>query len=58
VETIRNKLKSFVVISLPQTHHSFTPSMFEGVEAAALFAGFRAGSTFAAVAMVGQALSF
>ena len=33
-------------------------AMLEGVEAAALFAGFGAGSTFAAVATIGQALSF
>jgi hypothetical protein len=32
--------------------------MLDGVEAAALFAGFRAGSTFAAVAPIGRALSF
>ena len=33
-------------------------AVFEGVQAAALFAGFRAGSTFAAVATIGRALSF
>jgi hypothetical protein len=58
VKSIRSKLKSFVVISLSQNHHSFTPSMLEGVETAALFAGFGAGSTFAAVAPIGRALSF
>ena len=32
VKSIRSKLKSFVVISLSQNHHSFTPSMLDGIE--------------------------
>ncbi len=31
VKSIRSKLKSFVVISLSQNHHSFTPSVLEAV---------------------------
>ena len=49
----------FMLVFLGQDHECCGgQAMLEGVETAALFAGFRAGSTFAAVAMVGQALSF
>ena len=49
----------FMLVFLGQDHECCgRQAMFDGVEAAALFAGFRAGSTFAAVATIGQALSF
>ncbi len=49
----------FMLVFLGQDHECCGgQAMLDGVEAAALFAGFRAGSTFAAVAMVGRALSF
>ncbi len=49
----------FMLVFLGQDHERCGgQAMLEGVEAAALFAGFRAGSTFAAVAPIGRALSF
>jgi hypothetical protein len=49
----------FMLVFLGQDHECCgSQAMLEGVEAAALFAGFGAGSTFAAVAPIGQALSF
>ncbi len=49
----------FVLMFLGQDHERCgSQAMLDGVEAAALFAGFGAGSTFAAVATIGRALSF
>ena len=49
----------FMLVFLGQDHECCGgQAMLEGVEAAALFAGFRAGSTFASVATIGRALSF
>jgi hypothetical protein len=52
-------LFEFMLVFLGQDHECCGgQALLEGVEAAALFTGFRAGSTFAAVAPMGQALSF
>ena len=49
----------FMLVFLGQDHECCGgQAMLEGVQAAALFAGFGAGSTFAAVATIGHALSF